>query len=232
MKNLIVYFQIMIAAVCFTSCSKEPFNGETVTYGTVIESDTKKPVAWAKVYLSTSNFNWLLVGSNSSASTTEFLDSTFTDANGNFRFKKYGSSVSVIHPSFYSNGGEYLDSKIIDGDYFVEMAIHPKAYLKVTFKNESGAFGVYHPTEFSSSLLQLAQGQDSTMITLLREGDQRNEYQFDPRIDSQYDFPTPEDKKKIKVTANGKPVDIKGDFQTIILFFDLPRDTTNMVIVY
>jgi hypothetical protein len=232
MKNLIIYFQIMIAAVCFTNCAKEPINNKPVTYGTVIESDTKKPIAGAKVYLSETHFNWLLIGANSSALTSEFLDSTVSDANGNYRFKTKGSAVSISHPNFYNNGGEYIDSKYTDGDYFVNMALHPKAFLRVTYRNESGAFGVYYPVQHNSEFLQLAQGQDSTVTTELREGDIKNEYQFDPRIDSQYDFPTPEDKKKIKVTANGKPVAVKGDFQTIILYFDLPRDTTNLFIVY
>jgi hypothetical protein len=232
MKNLIVYFQIIIAAVCFTNCAKEPINNEPITYGTIIESDTKKPIAGAKVYLSKTRINWLLIGSENSVNSSEFLDSTVTDREGKYTFTQKGDNVQVFHPDFFNNGGEYLNSKYTDGDYFVEMALHPKAYLKVTFRNESGAFGVYYPNEFGSSLLQLAQGQDSTVMTSLREGDKINEYQFDPRIDSQYDFPTPEDKKKIKVTANGKPVEIKGEFQTIILYLDLPRDTTNMLIVY
>jgi hypothetical protein len=109
MKNLIVYVQIVVAAICFTNCAKE----ETFEYynisGTVINAKTEDPLEGAKVYLiKYTKDNSLHIVNESNGIITTIIDSTETDIDGTFSFSQKGSTIEVIKSGF--TGRSYIDN--------------------------------------------------------------------------------------------------------------------------
>jgi hypothetical protein len=228
MKNLIVYFQIMIAAVCFTSCAKDEVSEQEIVSGTLIESATGKPVPGAKLTLTQSSFNILLLGTNAAGS-SYVVDTTESDANGNFKFKRTGGgSVTAYKSGYYcSVSAEPKDGK-------TEVTLYRNAYLKVNFKNKSGACGVFTDTKHEIGFLELAKGQDSTLTIATFVGDSTIKYDFHPRILTIDDRPTVDYWNQVKVTSNGYnlKLDHDSEWDNFVKLQPIGHDTTNLVIVY
>jgi hypothetical protein len=128
MKNLIVCFQIIIAAICFTNCAKDE---ETFEYfniaGTIVDAKTENPIAGAKVYLikyaTDNSFQWVDESSDVIVST---IDSTETDAAGSFSFSAKGSSFEVTKSGYV--GSNPIDNAAlfpVGGDGKVKVALKP-----------------------------------------------------------------------------------------------------------
>jgi hypothetical protein len=205
MKNLIVYFQIIIAAVCFTSCAKDEMSEQEIVSGSVIESSTGNRVEGAKLYLTQSSFNVLLLGTNAAGS-SYIVDSTESDSKGNFIFKKTGGGSVTAYKSGY-----YMSESQGTKDGKPEVVLYRNAYMNVKYKNESGASGVFTDNQHQIGFLELAQGKDTTLAVTTFLGDSLIKYDFHPRILNMNDTPNDDYWKQVKVTLNGELLKIVHD---------------------
>jgi hypothetical protein len=127
MKNLIVYFQIVIAAVCFTSCAKDKTYEYYKISGTVIDVNTENPIAGAKVYLiKFSADNSIKLVDESNGEITSTIDSTETGVDGSFSFSKQGSSIDVVKSGY--NSSNYIENAAlfpVKNDGKVTIALKP-----------------------------------------------------------------------------------------------------------
>ncbi len=138
--------------------------------GRVIESSTGAPIPGARVILSDCDGEFL--GNSNCA----LLDSTQSDAGGNYAFARWGFMVNAQKEGYFTD--DNTSALVLDGsEENTDIVLPPYAWLEVTVKNESGAYAISSTEINSVSPIQLTAGEDTTFIHLVR-GNQDYHYVY------------------------------------------------------
>lgn len=136
MKPICLLFLI---SICSFSCKKTVFN--YTTSGKIIDANTGLGIPNSKVRLD--RFKGELLGSTSMA----FVDSTITDADGEYKFKlkhERGWQYEVRAQAdnyFFDNSNDYVSSS-----RHADIKLLPQATLEFDVRNTKGGAGVYFTT--------------------------------------------------------------------------------------
>lgn len=148
--------------------------------GRVIETGTGVPIPGARVYLADCDGEFL----GSFNCTT--LDSTNTDAGGSYAFDQSGFMVNAFKAGYFA---DHTTSALVlaGSEEHTDIVLPPFAWLEVTVRNESGAsFSIFPPNGGGSGGpgINLVQGADTLLPTLLIRGNQEYKYLFSIYTDS------------------------------------------------
>ena len=145
--------------------------------GRVIESGTGAPIPGARVMLSDCDGEFL--GNSNCA----LLDSTQSDAGGNYAFARWGFMVNAQKEGYFTD--DNTSALVLDGsEENTDIVLPPYAWLEVTVKNESGAYA-FNTDVFNSvnPYIFLRQGSDTTLVALVR-GNQNYKFGYCVKPDS------------------------------------------------
>ncbi len=199
MKNKIFHFLLPMLA-CLTlilGCfRKEPNVG---VGGYVREFGTDKPIPNARVYAI--DCQGELLGSIQCFR----ADSTRTDDNGAYFMPKQPEWISATASNYWES--EHLAPVLYQKELETNVSLYPFAWLKVTIRNESGAYAISSSDINTLYPLQQPLGSDTTFVHLVKGN---REYTYVYSIWSQ-----PNQAK----THTLKP-------------FCIGQDTTNLIITY
>ena len=173
----------LVVGSTFLSCrplyDETPVPGRERVAGRVLEFGTNVPIPDAEVTLSA----WSGSPSGGSAGA---VGSVFTDAEGRYSFTGFDPQAALLVNARKAGYFTDLDTEegVNDGSYDkTDIHLPPYAWLKVTLRNESGAY------EFVSSFLnelhpriQLEQGADSVLVKLVK-GNQESIFIYSIRLE-------------------------------------------------
>lgn len=168
----------------------------------MLEYGTEKPIPDATVYQSECD------GEIFGSIYCWTIDSATTDAQGHYAFTTAGGlTVSARAAGYFSSD---LQPILSGGATPADIILYPHAWLRVTIKNESGAYEFIPPSNFSGGpRIHLPQGHDSIFFPLLVRGNK--EYFYGYGVYSAPDSP-------------GQWITLKP--------FCPSHDTTNLAIIY
>ena len=140
--------------------------------GRVIETGTGAPIPGARVMLSDCDGEFL--GNSNCA----LLDSTQSDAGGNYAFARWGFMVNAQKEGYFTD--DNTSALVLDGsEENTDIVLPPYAWLEVTVKNESGAYAFDPPASGSGNpQIHLTIGNDSMLPILLVRGNQEYVYRY------------------------------------------------------
>ncbi|MBL7802930.1 MAG: carboxypeptidase regulatory-like domain-containing protein [Saprospiraceae bacterium] len=145
--------------------------------GRVIETGTGTPIPGARVILSDCDGEFL------GNSNCVMLDSTQSDASGNYAFTRWGFMVNAQKEGYFTD--DNTSALVLDGsEENTDIVLPPYAWLEVKLKNESGAdFEIIPPGTGGSGTqgICLTQSMDTVMPALLIRGNQNYKYLFSIR---------------------------------------------------
>ena len=235
MKNAIFLpLTALLIAQSLSSCWKSSAPDRSHVGGRILEYGTDTPIEGAKVHLS----GWSgSIGGGGSGGGHTAGSTTYSDRDGYYSFDDLNDSgvqlVNATKEGYFTD----LDTEEIvldDGNYDdVDVRIKPYAWLKVTIRNESGAYGFFPPQDGSGGPpVQLVAGSDTTFALDLRKGNDMTKYIFSIRTEENGPFPDSVYWQGVKAFANGFPIDLKIGTGAFLDFYLAGHDTTNLVIKY
>jgi hypothetical protein len=142
--------------------------------GQILEFGTEKPIANATATLRSCEGEVLGNFTCSDIATMQ------TDANGNFEFDSDGTTIAAEAADYWPSGDDFAFINRKDGcPVPATMHLFPHAWLKVTIRNESGAYGFFPPSNSSSSpLIHISIDKDSIIDLIFVKGNQNLTYQY------------------------------------------------------
>ena len=141
--------------------------------GKVVAFGTNEPIAGATVSL------YECEGEVLGSFNCWVTATTTTDANGRYAFKQPGFSVNATKPQYFSDDNT-SQPVLAYTETNTDIALPPYAWLKVTLKNESGAYAISVPSKgplLNGGLVYLEQNQDATFL-IFAKGNQDYKYIF------------------------------------------------------
>ncbi len=178
MKKLFFLLLPLLAAgwlVFYTSCDIIDDEGykPKPPAGLVLEHGTEKPISGARVSLQ--EYEGELLGAHSF---TE-IDYQFTNEDGAYDFDRPGFLVTATKESYFTD--DQTGKPVLGGsERNTDIHLYAHAWLKVTLKNQSGAYGITVPGEtvlHTGKLLTIS-ANESEEIVLFREGNVDKRYMF------------------------------------------------------
>ncbi len=167
---LLAFLWLFALSGC-TLTSKEPERKPAA--GRVLEYGTLKPIAGAVVTL------YECEGEVLGNFSCHAIDSTASNSDGQYAFSQTGFLTNARKAGYFTD--DYTEAHVLFGsEDKADIILPPYAWLKVTIRNESGAYQVTAPgPDLASSgrSLFLSQGADST-FTLFRKGNEDYKYIF------------------------------------------------------
>jgi hypothetical protein len=172
MKRTMLFLLSIIASswlIALSGCKKNP-----IVQGQVVEFGTNTPIPNATVKLSECDGE--VLGSFLCTN----VGSTTTDDKGNFSFDLEGFQVSADANKYWESGDDFEVLQGKEGCYDrVTISLFPYAWLKVTLKNESGAYAFDPPSNFSGNpLIYLTQNQDTVFELIKVKGNKEFIYSY------------------------------------------------------
>jgi hypothetical protein len=227
MKKLFFLLLPMMAAIWLTTiggCRKCSEGDATYrACGSVVEFGTNKPIPNAKVTFS----DYGSGGGGSNITPKATLDA---DLDGHFCYEGKTSIISAEASGYYPSGDDFIfvGHDVFD-DYMV--ALYPEAWIKVTYRNESGTYGISGiDALFFNRLYEIHQGEDFTVIADVKGNKKQN---LIYTVFSAQDKIVP-DLNAAKVLINSQPVLPKtnGLGSSAVEFIPTGHDTTNIQIIF
>ena len=151
----------LIFLILFFACKKPK---PTHPFGTVVEYGTQKPIPGATVHMS--DCEGEIFGSTNCHEVAQAV----ADSSGNFKFFRDGFVLSAEAEGYFSSGPDVV-FPAFDGDETNAsiVTLYPHAWLQITIRNESGAWGFSGPTTaLVNKLYNLERFEETTFTTLAR----------------------------------------------------------------
>lgn len=231
MKNFFFLTKLQYIAMIwltFTGCtltSKEPqhqpVSGRALEYGTL------KPIEGAMVSL------YKCEGEFLGTFSCRRIDSLLSDSDGHYAFTQTGFLVNA-HKAGYFTDNTTEKNVAFGTEDMTDIVLPPHAWLKVTLKNESGAYQITGPGFDATSngrLFLLPQGVDSTFM-VFRKGNKNFKYIFS--VIPIEGGPSTTDINAFQISSNGQVI-IPSLVNSAAPWFDIylsGHDTTNVAIIY
>jgi hypothetical protein len=217
------FFAVLLAAALLAAgCKQRDISGQ------VLEHGTEQPIEGATVTLSACSGE-LLGSTNCYRKAT-----TTTDDEGRFGFGGEGTIVTAEAAGYWPSDDNFGFLNSDEKGYKpATLYLYPHAWLKVTLKNESGAYGFYPPSNSSETPpIQVPIGQTLQLPLRLVRGNLTSNYIFTVREDVNAGFPSQDYWNTVVVMENGYPLTINIGFGASVKFTPVGHDTTSFVITY
>ncbi|MBL7802929.1 MAG: carboxypeptidase regulatory-like domain-containing protein [Saprospiraceae bacterium] len=193
--------------------------------GRVIETGTGAPIPGARVILSDCDGEFL------GNSNCVILDSTLSDASGNYAFTRWGFMVNAQKEGYFTD--DHTSALVLDGsEETTDIVLPPYAWLEVTVRNESGAFAISvpGPSETHSSMLMALPENADTVYWCLYRGNVEHRFIYGVLTSPEQSTTDP---NASTVKINGVVIQPMANTVATWVDFYLPgHDTTKITIAY
>jgi hypothetical protein len=221
------FFAVLLAAALLAAgCKERP---PTIS-GRVLEYGTEQPIEGATVKVRACEGEFL------GPIYCYTVDSAKADAQGRYSmpFPNGASLANAYMPGYFSD----IDSEIDIGskpDNDADIWLHPHAWIRVTIRNESGAYGFYPDRNQSGlPLIHLNIGQDSTLLDEIkfRKGNDFTKYIFSSILEEGGGTPPLDYWENVKAFVGSENIPVKVGVGASIKFYLPGHDTTDITIIY
>ncbi len=230
MKNTIfLALTALLTTLLLSACWKSAAPDRSHIGGRILEYGTDAPIKGAKVNIS--GWSGSVGGGGSGGGNTQ-VATTFSNSDGYYSFDKLAGNQVLLVNATKEGYFTDLDSEVSvldDGNYDdVDVRLKPYTWLKVTIRNESGAYGFGSSQLLAERLIQ-SQGQEHSVIKLIKGNDSYTLIFF-ILIDANTSTNNTSNIKVLDNYGNEVPIDIGASLS--ILTNPVGHDTTNIFISY
>ena len=191
-------FFLLALAWLLPSCKKDrSCENNCPPSGRVLEYGTDKPIAGAKVQLQEYASNGILNGGYFYT-----VEEVTADSTGAYQCSEFGDIVNATKDRYFSDD-ETSEGISTVGDEPIDIHLFPYAWLKVVYRNVSGAYMITQPFGIVENQLYLDKGEERAFTNIIK-GNKEFKYVFSCYQDSSIALPA----NLINIDSNGKNIEL------------------------
>ena len=159
--------------------------------------------------------------------TCSVTDTTRTDANGHYEMPDKPEWVNATANGYWADD-HYLTLVAFQKELVTSVALHPHAWIEVTIRNESGAWG-FGSSQLFNEIIRQGIGENQTVTKLIKGNDQFK-LNFFIMVDEQN---STIDTANIKCISSGNKIPVIQQVVSLGVLLNPPgHDTTQLLIIY